>query len=113
MAPRDLTVTDVIDDLLAHPPADWKSPLTLINRQNYAARINATLGKVKVARLTVTQVERFLEDAAAEGLSADMMRRLRSTLRLSIRRAERTARPPGMSPPWPSSRPRRGGSPGP
>jgi integrase len=89
VAPRDLTVADVINDLLAHPPADWKSPLTLINRQNYAARITAVLGKVKVARLTVTQVERFLEDAAAEGLSADMMRRLRSTLRLAIRRAER------------------------
>jgi integrase len=37
----------------------------------------------------VAQVERFLADAAAEGLSADMLRRLRSTLRLAIRRAER------------------------
>jgi len=89
VAPRDLTVGDVINDLLAHPPAEWKSPLTLISRRNYAARITAALGKVKVARLTVAQVERFLEDAAAEGLSADMMRRLRSTLRLAIRRAER------------------------
>ena len=89
VAPRDLTVADVINDLLAHPPADWKSPLTLINRRNYATRVNAALGKVKVARLTVAQVERFLADAAAEGLSADMLRRLRSTLRLAIRRAER------------------------
>ena len=89
VAPRDLTVGDVINDLLAHPPADWKSPLTLINRSNYAARIVASLGTVKVARLTVTQVERFLEDAAAGGLSADMLRRLRSTLRLAVRRAER------------------------
>jgi integrase len=89
VAPRDLTVADLVNDLLAHPPADWKSPLTMINRRNYAARINAALGKVKVARLTVAQVERFLEDTAAEGLSADMMRRLRSTLRLAIRRAER------------------------
>jgi site-specific recombinase XerD len=47
---------------------------------------------VKVARLTVAQVERFLRDAAAEGLSADMMRRLRSTLRLAIRRAERAGK---------------------
>jgi integrase len=92
VAPRDLTVADLIDDLLAHPPADWKSPLTLVNRRNYAARIAVGLGKVKVARLTVAQVERFLEDAAAEGLSADMMRRLRSTLRLAIRRAERDGR---------------------
>jgi integrase len=89
VAPRDLTVADLINDLLAHPPADWKSPLTLINRKNYAARINAALGKIKVARLTVAQVEQFLADAAAEGLSADMMRRLRSTLRLAIWRAER------------------------
>jgi integrase len=89
VAPRDLTVGDLINDLLVHPPADWKSPLTLINRRNYAARITMALGKVKVARLTVAQVERFLADAAAEGLSADTLRRLRSTLRLAIRRAER------------------------
>ena len=89
VAPRDLTVADVIGDLLAHPPAAWKSPLTLINKKNLAARINAGLGKVKVARLTVAQVERFLEDAAAEGMSADTLRRLRWMLRLAIRRAER------------------------
>jgi integrase len=89
VAPRDLTVADVVGDLLAHPPAKWKSPITLINKRNLGARINAALGKVKVARLTVTQVERFLEDAAAEGLSADTLRRLRWLLRLAIRRAER------------------------
>ena len=89
VAPRDLTVTDVISDLLAHPPATWKSPITLINKKNQAARITSALGKAKVARLTVTQVERFLEDAAAEGLSADTLRRLRWMLQLAIRRAER------------------------
>ena len=89
VAPRDLTVSDVITDLLAHPPASWKSPITLINKKNQAARITGALGKVKVARLTVTQVERFLEDAAAEGLSADTLRRLRWMLQLAIRRAER------------------------
>ena len=89
VAPRDLTVADVISDLLAHPPAKWKSPITLINKKNLAARITSALGKVKVARLTVTQVERFLEDAAAEGLSADTLRRLRWMLQLAIRRAER------------------------
>lgn len=92
VAPRDLTVADLVNDLLAHPPAGWKSPITVINRRNYASRINAGLGKEKVARLTVAQVERFLAEAAAEGLSADMMRRLRSTLRLAIRRAERDGR---------------------
>jgi integrase len=89
VAPRDLTVADVISDLLAHPPAKWRSPLTLINKKNLAVRINAGLGKVKVSRLTVGQVERFLEDTAAEGASADTLRRLRWMLRLAIRRAER------------------------
>jgi integrase len=89
VAPRDLTVADVINDLLARPPAEWKSPLTLTNRNNQAARIIAALGKVKLARLTVAQVEQFLEQTAAEGLSADTLRRLRSMLRLAIRRAER------------------------
>jgi integrase len=89
VAPRDLTVADVISDLLAHPPASWKSPLTLVNKKNYAARITDALGKAKLARLTVAQVERFLEDTAAEGLSADTLRRLRSMLRLAIRRVER------------------------
>jgi integrase len=89
VAPRDLTVADLVNDLLAHPPAEWKSPLTLINRRNYAERIVAALGTIKIARLTVAQVERFLADAAADELSADMLRRLRSTLRLAIRRAER------------------------
>ena len=89
MAPRDLTVADVINDLLAHLPAKWKSPLTLTNKKNQAARITGALGKVKLSRLTVTQVERFLEDTAAEGLSADTLRRLRAMLRLAIRRAER------------------------
>jgi integrase len=89
VAPRDLTVADVIGDLLAHPPSKWKSPLTLINKRNLAARINAGLGKVKISRLTVAQVERFLENAAAEGVSADTLRRLRWMLRLAIRRAER------------------------
>jgi integrase len=92
VAPRDLTVADLINDLLAHPPAKWKSPLTLINKNNQAARIIDALGKVKAARLTVAQVERFLERAAAEGLSADTLRRLRSMLRLAIRRAERDGR---------------------
>lgn len=92
VAPRDLTVAELINDLLAHPPADWKSPITLINQRNCATRIIVGLGAVKAARLTVRQVERFLEDAAAEGLSADMLRRLRSMLRLAIRRAERDGR---------------------
>ncbi len=45
VAPRDLTVADVLADLLAHPPADWKSPLTRVNRKNHAARMSGLAGQ--------------------------------------------------------------------
>ena len=67
IAPRDLTVAHLVNDLMAHPPARWKSPLTLQQNQLHADRIIAKLGKIKVARLTVTQVERLLEGMAAAG----------------------------------------------
>jgi predicted HD phosphohydrolase len=65
----------------------------------------------KVARLTVTQVERFLEDAAAEGLSADTLRRLRWMLQLAIRRAERDGKAARNVAALGRSRPPRGVSP--
>ncbi len=74
---------------MAHPPARWKSPLTIRGNQTIAAHITAALGKVKLARLTVAQVERFLSDMAGQGMSADQLRRHRALLRLAIRRAER------------------------
>ena len=92
IAPRDLTVAHLVNDLMAHPPARWKSPLTLQQNQLHADRIIAKLGKIKVARLTVTQVERLLEGMAAGGYAADTMRRTRSLLRLAIRRAQRDGR---------------------
>ena len=92
VAPRDLTVTHAVDDLLAHPPKEWKSPLTLQVRKDQGARIKAVLGKKKLSRLTVAQVERFLEGLAAEGLSADYMRRARGLLRLAIRRMQRDSK---------------------
>lgn len=89
VAPKDLTVRHVVDDLLAHPPSSWKSPLTVRGNRDRAAHITAGLGKVKLARLTVAQVERFLDGLAADGMSSDMITRCRALLRLAIRRAER------------------------
>jgi hypothetical protein len=107
VAPRDLTVRHVMDDLMAHPPARWKSPLTIRGNRTIAAHITAALGKVKLARLTVAQVERFLNDMAAKGASADQLRRHRALLRLAIRRAERDGkigRNVARSPTCPSAR---------
>jgi integrase len=88
-APKDLTVRHIMEDLLAHPPSSWKSPLTIRSNRDRAAHIIAGLGKAKLARLTVTQVERCLDDLAAEGMSSDTINRCRALLRLAIRRAER------------------------
>jgi len=89
VAPRDLTVRHVMDDLLAHPPAKWKSPLTMRANTDRAKHVTDALGNVKLAKLTVARVERFLEDLAGKGASADMIKRCRALLRLAIRRAER------------------------
>jgi integrase len=89
VAPKDLTVKHVMNDLLAHPPSKWKSPLTIRGNKDRAQHVIDGLGKVKLARLTVAQVERFLDGLAAEGFSSDMIIRCRALLRLAIRRAER------------------------
>jgi integrase len=89
VAPKDLTVRHIMGDLLARPPAKWESPLTVRGNRDRAAHVIAGLGKVKLARLTVAQVERFLDGLAAEGMSTDTITRCRALLRLAIRRAER------------------------
>lgn len=89
VAPKDLTVRHIMNDLLEHPPSSWKSPLTIRGNRDRAARVIGGLGKVKLARLTPAQVERFLDGLAAEGFSSDTIIRCRALLRLAIRRAER------------------------
>lgn len=89
VAPKDLTVRHIMKDLLAHPPSSWKSPLTIRGNRDRAAHIIAGLGRIKLARLTVAQVERFLDGLAAGGMSSDTINRCRALLRLAIRRAER------------------------
>jgi integrase len=85
----DLTVAQVMADLLAHPPAGWKSPVTVQVNHSHAARITAALGRVKLAKLTPSQVERFLGGMAAAGLSRSTITGTRALLRQAIRRAMR------------------------
>lgn len=89
VAPKDLTVKHIMNDLLAHPPSDWKSPLTLRGNETRIKRIVDDLGKVKIVKLNVKRVERFLDDLADEGVSTDSIKRSRNLLRLAIRRAQR------------------------
>ena len=48
VAPKDLTVRHIMEDLLAHPPSSWKSPLTTRGNRDRAAHIIAGLGKAKL-----------------------------------------------------------------
>jgi integrase len=89
VARRDITVEKILRDLLDRPPAEWTSPLTLRGNANRVARVNAAVGKTKLQRLTVGQVERMLQDMAAGGSSTDSMRRARALLSRAIRRAQR------------------------
>ena len=79
----------VLQDLLASPPPEWASPLTLRSNSDRIAGIIAALGKTKLQRLTVGQVERMLRDMAAAGRSSDNIRRARALLGRAIRRAQR------------------------
>jgi integrase len=89
VAPRDVTVEMVLAGLLASPPAEWASPLTLRGNADRIGRITAALGGVRLQRLTVGQVERMLRDMAAAGSASDSIRRARALLARAIRRAQR------------------------
>ena len=86
---RDVTVSQVLADYLAHPPATWRSPVTVQVYTDLAARITAGLGKTKLATLTPSRVERFLADMAKDGYSTSTITRARGLLRVAIRRAQR------------------------
>jgi hypothetical protein len=104
VAPRDVTVEMVLRDLLASPPAEWASPLTIRGNTDRIERIITALRDVKLQRLTVGQVERVLRDMAAAGSSSDNIRCARALLARAVRRAQRTAWSTATSPNWPTSR---------
>lgn len=110
VAPRDLTVGQVVTDLMENLPAKVKSPSTKKVMAEAAARIinGCTplpnrptvpptrpvkgIGTKPLARLTVTEVERFLRYLAEAGYAAGTIGQTRSVLRAAIRRAQRDSR---------------------
>jgi len=86
---RDITVERVIRDLLANPPRRWKSPTTFQVNGDHAERIIAAIGKTKMVRLSVADVERFLRKLAEEGYSTSV---IGATKRLGARAVRRAMR---------------------
>ena len=89
VAPRNTTVETIVRDLLANPPADWRSPITVQVNTGHAERIIAALGKRRLAQLAVSDVERLLHQMAGEGYAAATIAGTRTLLRRTLRRAER------------------------
>ena len=85
----DLTVGQVLADYLAHPPASWRSPVTVQVYRDCAVHITDALGTARLAKLTPSRVEQFLAGMAKDGLSTSTIVRTRGLLRAAIRRAER------------------------
>ena len=79
----------VIRDLLANPPRRWRSPITFQVNTGHAERIIAELGKTKMVRLTVTDVERFLRKLAEDGYSTSVIGATKRIGARAVRRAMR------------------------
>jgi integrase len=86
---RDVTVEAVVRDLLAMPPASWKSPNTIEANADHAERIIAAIGRVRLANLAVGQVEGMLRKMAADGYARKTIATTRGLLIVALRRAER------------------------
>jgi integrase len=89
VARRDVTVEHVVRDLLANPPRTWRSPVTVQVNTGHAERIIAGLGKTRMTRLTVAEVERFLHRLAVDGYSTSV---IGATKRLGTRAVRRAMR---------------------
>jgi integrase len=86
---RDITVEAIVRELLASPPADWRSPVTVQVNTGHAERIIAALGRRTLAALTVSDVERLLYGMAEDGYARATIGGTRTLLRRALRRAER------------------------
>jgi integrase len=92
---RDVTVRQVVNDWLAHPPEEWKSSNTPVVYRDAAkracdgARGVPGIGSTALARLTVGDIDRLLAGLARAGYAAKTLRQTRSVLRRSLRRAQR------------------------
>ncbi len=86
---RDVTVETAVRNLLANPPAEWKSPSTFQVNTDLCERIIAAIGKKRLAKLTAGEVETFLNGMAREGMSARSIGGAKGLLVRALRRAER------------------------
>lgn len=86
---QDITVEQVLRDLLAHPPAEWRSHITIRVRTGHAEVIIRMIGAKRLAKLTVRDVETMLGKLAADGYSSSYLEQVRSVLAKAIWRAER------------------------
>ena len=89
VARRDITVEHVIRDLLANPPRGWRSPVTIQVNTSHAERIIGAVGKTRMVRLTVADLERSLRKLADDGYSTSV---IGSTKRLGARAVRRAMR---------------------
>jgi integrase len=86
---RDVTVETVVTGLLASRPASWRSPSTERVYGRHAERIIEAIGKRRLAKLTVADVEAFLAGLAAAGLARKTIAGTQRILARAIRRAQR------------------------
>jgi integrase len=88
---RDYTVGRCLDDFLAHPPPEWRSPTTLRINAQLAGRLRARLGTVLLSKLTVGQIEEHLrrEITGTPPLARRTVKDELALLRRAIRRAEK------------------------
>lgn len=89
-ARRDITVGDVVRDLLANPPASWKSPTTLQVNRDLAAWIIKGIGGVKLVKLTPGDVEkRVLGAMVRAGLATATISATKGIGKKAVKRAQR------------------------
>jgi integrase len=89
VAPRDITVEHVIRDLLANPPRTWRSPTTIQVNTDHAGRIITAIGKTRMVRLGVADVEKFLRKLADDGYSTSVIGATKRIGSRAVRRAMR------------------------
>ena len=65
------------------------TPISVRVNTGHAKRLRDALGTIKVTKLTVAQVEKFLAGMAQQGYASSTIRNTRGLLRLALRRAER------------------------
>jgi integrase len=88
VSPKHYRVGDALADLARHPPASWRSPITMKVNLSHARRLDAALGSTLLGKLTPAMVAEHLRREAADGLSARTIKSELGVLRLAIRRAE-------------------------